>query len=377
MTALLRRVLAIAGLATLPAAAAAQARKDVVVVRVQVVDTLRAPVSGADVSIYEGLLDVRAAGVTDDAGRVTLTIKRDDGQRELITRKIGFARSSLFFHPSLDTLSYVVTMHRPLQRLEAVQVTEREDVKRKSYHLDADDIANAKRTILDGMDALTKLRPDILYGRVAGCGVENVWVNGKLMRGVLPNDMVQARQGIAPPRSMAPASIANGGSGRPGLVPKLLTGNAAVLTVMASIHPEHIEEMNYMDCFDTTVNKNFGSAALYVVLKDGIGFELNGRGSYVIDPKQLPFLPAERRARILGVYDDATGEPIADAEVVDVATGTYAKTTVTGTVTLGFLPDGQSTIQIRRTGYTELKLDVSISPRDTLPLTLLLTPKPK
>src|ERR1043166_9155423 len=145
-----RRVLSAALLLGLPFSLGAQASGDVVV-RVQVVDSVNVAVSGADVSIFEGLTDVRARGVTDDHGRTTLIIKRDDSQRELIARKIGFARASMFFRPQRDTIGVRVVMHRPAQQLEAVKVTEREDAKRKSYHVDADEIAASTRPILDGM----------------------------------------------------------------------------------------------------------------------------------------------------------------------------------------------------------------------------------
>ena len=44
--------------------------------------------------------------------------------------------------------------------LAPVAINEREDIKRKSYHTDADEIANFNRPLIDGMDILTKLKPD-------------------------------------------------------------------------------------------------------------------------------------------------------------------------------------------------------------------------
>ncbi len=130
------------------------------------------------------------------------------------------------------------------------------------------------------------------------------------------------------------------------------------------------------------------------MLKDGIAFEPNGRGTYVKDLQELPFAAPEVapapeapagsaaeatlvadqafRRRLIGVFDELTGLPLVGAEVVEVATGTIAKTTATGTASLAFLPEGQSRVEVRRAGYATLKLDVSISPRDTLPITLLL-----
>ena len=79
------------------------------------------------------------------------------------------------------------------------------------------------------------------------------------------------------------------------------------------------------------------------------------------------------RSRILGLFDNTSGEPIADAQVLDIATGWSAKTTVTGTVALVFLADGGSIVRIRKVGYAPLTIAVAISPKDTTPLTLAMT----
>lgn len=78
------------------------------------------------------------------------------------------------------------------------------------------------------------------------------------------------------------------------------------------------------------------------------------------------------RHRALGVYDRATGDPIEGVGVIEIATGTSAQTTATGTVDLVFLPDGGGMIRIRKLGYRPIEQFVRISPIDTTPVTVLL-----
>src|SRR5260370_394684 len=100
---------------------------------------------------------------------------------------------------SLRLLAIVYTFEdpRPLRRhcpprhgiaasLPTVIVTEAETVRRKSYHIGADEIESSKATLLDALDVVRKLRPDMLFGRVgpAGggfdpCTVRELWVNGE------------------------------------------------------------------------------------------------------------------------------------------------------------------------------------------------------
>lgn len=78
------------------------------------------------------------------------------------------------------------------------------------------------------------------------------------------------------------------------------------------------------------------------------------------------------RYRLLGVFDDESGAPIQGAEVRDLVSGLSSPTSLTGTVSLFFLPDSGSLIHIRKIGYDPQTLTVAITPKDTAPVTVVL-----
>jgi hypothetical protein len=357
-----------------------------VVIDVHVLDARNVAVPGADVSIVRGLNDVVAHGTTDQSGRRPLTTPRSSDALQVVVRKIGYARSDQFVLPSHDTVVARIVLREAPQALPTVAVTAEQDLKRKRYHIDADDIADSNRPIANGLDVVTKLRPDMIFppqgNRSADtCGLFYIWVNGK--RVVFPPIDAGLAARAAQQRRAARATPHMG-----------ITGVAAVpvsvQSVLATIHPEHIEEINYAGCDDFSVDAPRARNAVFVTLKPGVAFEA-GRGSFVSDAasyaasqansaddslsvddtKPVP-LPAYRH-RLLGVFDALSGDPIEGADVLHVETGTFATTTRTGTVSLVFLPEGTSTLKIRKAGYADTTMRVAISPKDTVPITVVIT----
>jgi hypothetical protein len=84
--------------------------------------------------------------------------------------------------------------------------------------------------------------------------------------------------------------------------------------------------------------------------------------------------PTVSAARLLGVFDSRTGKPLPGVQVRDAFTGTYALTTETGTVTLGFVSfrGNAAIVQLRKLGYEPRQL--LLSSTDTTPITEMLEP---
>ncbi len=156
---------------------------------------------------------------------------------------------------------------------------------RKSYFIDADEIAKHADELIDATDILKKLRPDMICGRscsplqAAGAATKapvrkcptlafqprrtcpavndpnpslatNVWVNGVWIRSIATDTLCQI--------------------GRRGMLAGLLPGS---MQVLCEIQPEHIEQIAYADEFNTTVGKPHSDSAIYIVLKQGVAYQ--------------------------------------------------------------------------------------------------------
>jgi hypothetical protein len=342
-------------------------------VRVLVVDSTSRPIAGADVSIVEGLSTVLAHGITDSAGGRVLAIP-SSGQYQVVVRRFGFFRSNRFFTATASLMSLRVQLASSPASLPTVAVTANADSPREHYHLDADDIAASSRPLFDGLDVLTKLRPDIIDPRVPSgyenCHLQYIWVNGQRVTFVADNERValdQSHKAVAQQRAH---NITGNYRSTSTMYSGITTVPMTVLSVLASIHPEHIAEVNYTDCNDMKMESPSMKNAVFVSLKPGIKFEA-GVGSYIADD---PLSIVANRLRLVGVYDDVSGDPVAGVQIVDSATGTFITTSETGSAHLAFLADGMHTLRIRKPGYVEQSVDVIISATDQAPLTLTLRP---
>jgi hypothetical protein len=375
----------------LSSSAEARGQQPSIGVRVRVVDSSGKGIGGASVELIRGLSTRVANGTTDNDGVAAVRAPRDE-DLEVVVRRIGFQRRSVFFRSDSADRRFDLALQPAPVSLAAVDVTASRDLNRARYHVDADDIAQSARPIVDGLDVVLKLRPDMAKppndGIYSHCGLYNVFVNGQRIRYAPIDDGLAAKvrqERMAALLAMAPD--------RPPHYTTQALVPLSIQSVLATIRPEHIEEMNYVGCADTkSTDIVRAQNGLFVVLKPGVAYE-PGRGSYVVATDARATAASDGasvttvingssknfRSRIVGVFDEDTGSPLADVQVVDVRSATFATTTASGTVSLVFLPEGSNEVALRRAGYDDLRLTVMISPADTMPLTLTLHPakKPK
>lgn len=366
-------------------------------IEIHVRDSAGVALAGVDVAVVHGLSDNLAAAQTDTRGVARLRfVPTGVGVDELVIRKVGYLRVDRYLGTPRDSLTLDITLQRAPATLDPVVVTAEQDVKRKSYHIDADEIAKSDRQIVTAADILAKLRPDMICGRncspMAGAikrvqtpmracpslafldvrrscpkddtppSIEtNVWVNGRRIRTVLLDENALAHQ--------------------TGLLGGLSPGT---MTVLSEIKPEHIAEMTYVDEFDNTVGKVGSNNALFIVLKPGVQYE-PGAPSFVSEKAiaeadsaaaHRPTVLPPYRYRLIGVFDAATGDPVDSARVIDMSNGSYMRTSATGTASLVFLGEGSTPVRIARPGFADLDLVIDIGPSTTQPLTLILQRQP-
>ena len=265
-------LLAALTLARMLGAQVTDARRAPTIVRVHVADSAGAPVADAEVTLVRGLKEAVATARTSMAGEHEFIVELDSSDYSVVARKIGYARGDRFFSAERGAVDARVTMRRMEGTLPTVTVTA-VDLKRKSYHIDADEIAGATTYVGDALDIVQRLRPDMILSRSGSWGgrtrigcpsLSYIWVNGRryLADYVIVNDAVRMRT-----------------KGPGNRLARMAPGN---VTILSEIQPEHVAEMNYRDCFEEAVDRKVGSVnALFITLKPGVDYR-PGRLSYVV-----------------------------------------------------------------------------------------------
>lgn len=238
-------------------------------VRITARDSSGAPIAAAEITVRSGLKDVIAQTTTDDEGHSLLSVPvKDSSDFQLTMRKIGYVRGDRFFAVGPhDTADVRIIVPRPGVVLDAMKTTAQSTSRFNTYDLYSDEIENADGWMGNGWEVVKKLRPVMLTSK-GGCatGAREIWVNGKRIRLPLPPTGLaaqRARVGVPP-------------NARFSYVP---------VSVLSEIAPEHIAEIHYHDCFDTSMAAVGNNDAIFVVLKPGVIYQENV-GSFVISAEE-------------------------------------------------------------------------------------------
>ncbi|MEP6619874.1 MAG: carboxypeptidase regulatory-like domain-containing protein [bacterium] len=347
----------------------------------RVIDSSGAPVGNASVSLVRGLHQQLARGMTNQGGTLcfceAFTFAPD---YQVVVQKDGFETASQFAKLELVDSMKVNVMLLPNHPARA------QSDAPSNRHIDADAIARGDRNVTNAFDVIRALRPEMLPvpGNADECGaIQRVVIDGR-----------HFPSATAAPPSPTQAVVS------PWVPGALSAVSIQVRSTLNSIKPEHIAAMEYRSCRDTSSARMGRDNALVISLKKGVQFE-EELGSYIDaeparrvavapPPTEEPNVTNVRgarsvtlierlepyRFRIMGLFDGDTGEPIEGAEVRELATGTKALTSPTGTVSLAFMKDGGGPVVLAKTGYKPDIVTVAISPRDTVWLTFLLFKAP-
>ncbi len=231
------------------------------VVGFRVSDEQRRPIASVRVDIRPDAGGTLLTVYTDSAGRQTIRLVSTAARYEYSARRIGYVAATGSFSVAPGAaVDVAVTLTHAVQQLDAVRTTARENLM--SYSITADQIAHSGRDDQDAYNVLSRSRLNMLGDKMRECPyVEYIWINGE-------------RLALAPWEAVVPLQRTR----KP--VPMSHSPPNSPLTL---IKPQHIAEIRYANCWDTTVpNSPFYHNALFVTLKPGIGFDLR-RGSYVAD----------------------------------------------------------------------------------------------
>lgn len=258
-----------------PTIASAQS-PGIAIVRVKVQDSAGTAIPDAQIVLSHGKLGAIELGRSDAGGRYTFIGPYEHGEYTVSARRIGYASGSSSFMLNANTVSIGLVLQHVAPTLDTVRIDA--DVPRsKNYFLDAASIAASSRVIDNAADALHKLRPNMLGDRARKCPLaQNLWINGrrvffgKPLAGWSYRERPTAAEGNSPSTGRVVFARPSGSRG------------VSLGKYLESIKAEHIAEIRYVNCWDTSMPEIGTNDAIYVVLKPGVEWDWKN-GSRVAD----------------------------------------------------------------------------------------------
>lgn len=312
-------------------------------IQVRVADAANVPIAGADVRVTRRDRNETIAGrTTDNSGGALLRTRVPIDSLELEVRHVGFIFTRRLVvidsaHPVIE-----IRLARLQLRMDTVRTVERPLPQDKQPVVDSMEIKASSRPIFDLEDVFKKLRPGMFYQIFGRC-----------------------------PRTRT--------SQLRFYVNDVYVPSFDLKYVLRQTHGDHIAEVRFVICFDKALKDSDHPQAphLYVTLKPGFTFNLK-RGSYAVGADEKAKAASPRYAgfagRLVGVFDEVSGQPIEGATVTDLLSRESAVTSRTGDLTLFFVDSSGGLIRIEKLGYSPLVMQID-NARGARDLTITLTPR--
>ena len=160
--------------------------------------------------------------------------------------------------------------------------------------------------------------------------------------------------------------------------------NPAQYDGLSDFPADRIAYVQFVDCFDRSLEDNDhpGARHVYITLKPnahyspGGGVQLDSSAvrdaGKMADSGRAVRVP---RGKLLGVYDEVSGDPIDGVEVKDIGTGMSVHTTVTGTAALFFARTDATMLGLSKLGYRPMTMMIGDPWSDSIPITVTLMPR--
>ncbi len=327
----------------LPAPSRAQAPT---ILRVKVIDTLGVPVADATLRLLHDTL-VAATGRTAPDGTHRFVVNPADTGLELAMQKVGYVatRRGIAPPPGKTTeMDLVVTPFTAI--LDSVHIVGHRTADDLVPTIDTTEINASGRSLIGLFSLISKLRPrefNTNYRRVRPCleTGTRLYINEQF---VLPAQYDALRQ----------------------------------------FPPDAVLYIQFVECFDRSIDENDhpGARHTYVTLKPGVhyttshGLSIDSMATRDVG-KMADSGKAIRGARgkLIGIYDEVSGDPLDNVEIKDVATGLSVRTTETGTAALFFARTDATMLGLSKLGYRPMTMLINDPWADTIPLTVTLMPR--
>ena len=342
---MLRRSLCSAVL-MLAGAAAARAQSPAAV-RVAVADTLGLPVPGMTVRLLRDSTVVRSGRTAAD-GSYRFVVDSAYTGLELAVQKVGYVNTRRRVVPVGGSTIDVSVLVTPIATiLDSVHINAHRTAEAIVPVIDADEIAQSGRNLTGLFALIAKLRPR--FGYVA---------NRMAARPCLES---QTRYYI-----------------------NEQWVNPAQFDGLSDFPAHQVEFIQFVDCFDRSIENadHPGARHVYVTLKPGTHYA-PGKGVWV---DSLPMRDAGKmadsgkalrvaRGKLIGVYDEVSGDPLEGVEIKDLSNGMAVQTSVTGTASLFFTRTDVTMLGLSKLGYRPMTMTIGDPWADTIPITVTMMPR--